>query len=367
MGFWKCSLETMVNKEILEHFKGKSVLITGHTGFKGSWMTHTLANAGANVTGYALSPVTTPNLYTLLNIDQICRSYIADINDTNQLSQAVSESQPDFIFHLAAQPLVRYSYKNPLETFQTNVLGTANILEACRNLNKKCSIVCITTDKVYYNQEWPYPYRENDRLGGHDPYSASKAASEIVIDSYRKSYFSEGNILVASARAGNVIGGGDWSEDRLIPDIIRSILSNKPIVLRNPNAVRPWQHVLDPIFGYLLLAKKMDLEGSKYVDSWNFGPNSNESMSVLELCKKMVEILGMGEIVIDADSEKLHETNHLTLDISKAINQLNWKPVWDTKTTIEKTASWYLNQINKKNNKDLVNHDINRFLTNESI
>ena len=242
----------MVTKAILNHFRRKTVLITGHTGFKGSWMTYLLSTNGVNVVGYSLPPNSKPNLYSELDLESCCDSNIADVIDINQITKVVKKSQPDFMFHMAAQPLVRYSYKHPIETFSTNVMGTANVLEACKVLEKKCCVVCVTTDKVYHNNEWLYPYRETDALGGHDPYSSSKAASELVIDSYRRSFFTNTNIFVASARAGNVIGGGDWSEDRLIPDIVRAVQKNEDVTLRNPNAVRPWQHVLDPIFGYLL-------------------------------------------------------------------------------------------------------------------
>ena len=357
----------MVSSEILQYFKNKKVFITGHTGFKGSWLTYLLASNGVEVVGFALKPNTQPNLYESLNLDNYCQSIIGDVNDLAHLEQSITQSHPDIVLHLAAQPLVRYSYANPIETFQTNVMGTANLLQACRSLTKKCSIVCITTDKVYHNYEWVYPYRENDRLGGYDPYSASKGAAEIVIDSYRKSFFSEGKIAVASARAGNVIGGGDWSQDRLIPDIIRSIATNESIVLRNPQAVRPWQHVLDPLFGYLQLAMKLDQEGQKYAQAWNFGPHANESLTVIQVCQMMVDTLGTGEIIVENEGTKLHEAGLLTLDISKAIHELGWNPVWDSKTAIKYTANWYLGNLNQQQTKALVEQDIHQFLSNESV
>jgi len=366
VGCWQCAMENMVVKEIIEYFSGKSVLITGHTGFKGSWMTYLLWKYGAKVTGYALYPNTHPSLFNDLCLNEKCNSIIGDINDFEALKNVVNQTQPDFIFHMAAQPLVRYSYKKPIETFSTNVMGTANLLEACRQLKKKCCVVCVTTDKVYANNEWEFPYREIDRLGGHDPYSASKAASELVIDSYRKSYFSDSNIFVASARAGNVIGGGDWSEDRLIPDIIRSISANEPIVLRNPNAVRPWQHVLDPIFGYLLLGMNLFENGKEFADSWNFGPKSSESMTVMEVCKIMVQTLGKGKVEIDIVTNKPHEAGLLTLDISKVKQRLGWEPNWSSETAINRTAEWYMGNLQLKEANKLVEQDIQSFLSYES-
>jgi CDP-glucose 4,6-dehydratase len=358
----------MVTKEVIEHFKEKSVLITGHTGFKGSWMTYLLTKYGANVTGFALEPNTTPNLFDDLNLSSKCKSIIGDINDTALVQKVVDATQPDFIFHMAAQPLVRYSYRNPIETFSTNVMGTANLLDACKQLTKKCCVVCVTTDKVYANHEWVYPYRETDRLGGHDPYSASKAASELVIDSYRKSFFTNTNIFVASARAGNVIGGGDWSEDRLIPDIVRSVQKNEVVVLRNPNAVRPWQHVLDPIFGYLLLAKTIDEKSTSYCEAYNFGPRNDEAKTVFEVCETVMTQLSSGKVEIeDQTLHRPHEAGLLTLDISKSLNNLGWKPVWNADLALKRTAAWYKNFLKSESVSTLMENDINQFIRNESI
>jgi CDP-glucose 4,6-dehydratase len=347
--------------EFLNHFKGKKVLVTGHTGFKGSWLTYLLDYLGAEVTGFALAPNTSPNLFDLLELQTKCHSTIADINDTEAVLNAVEACQPDFILHLAAQPLVRYSYKQPLETFATNIMGTANLLNACKNLTKKCAVVCITTDKVYYNNEWEFPYRENDRLGGYDPYSASKAAAELVIDSYRNSFYQNSHISIASARAGNVIGGGDWSEDRLFPDLINSIANNKPIELRNPIAVRPWQHVLDPISGYLKLAYQMDTNSGSFNESWNFGPYNNDSLTVLEVCQKAIAVFQKGTILIDKNKHP-HEACQLRLDISKAVFHLNWMPSWSTDEAIQKTANWYKLFLSGENASSLVQQDINIFL-----
>ena len=351
-------------KNILNHFKGKNVLVTGHTGFKGSWLAFLLDHVGAKVTGLALAPKTNPSLFELLDINGKCNSIIADINSAEDVKQAIDQAQPDYIFHMAAQPLVRYSYKQPLETFATNVMGTANVLEACKILNKKCVVICITTDKVYHNYEWEFPYRENDRLGGYDPYSASKAAAELVIDSYRNSFFKNSNISIASVRAGNVIGGGDWSEDRLFPDLVNSINTNLPIELRNPSAVRPWQHVLDPLFGYLTLAVSIDQNAHKYNEAWNFGPYNHDSKTVLEVCQQAIVVFKNGSLQINQDKQP-HEAGQLRLDISKSMTYLNWHPNWSTEKAIERTANWYKAFLKGESAVNLVQKDINDFLEHE--
>jgi CDP-glucose 4,6-dehydratase len=351
-------------KNILNHFKGKNVLVTGHTGFKGSWLAFLLDHVGAKVTGLALAPKTNPSLFELLDINGKCNSIIADINSAEDVKQAIDQAQPDYIFHMAAQPLVRYSYKQPLETFATNVMGTANVLEACKILNKKCVVICITTDKVYHNYEWEFPYRENDRLGGYDPYSASKAAAELVIDSYRNSFFKNSNISIASVRAGNVIGGGDWSEDRLFPDLVNSINTNLPIELRNPSAVRPWQHVLDPLFGYLTLAVKIEQNAHKYNEAWNFGPYNHDSKTVLEVCQQAIVVFKNGSLQINQDKQP-HEAGQLRLDISKSMTYLNWHPNWSTEKAIERTANWYKAFLKGESAVNLVQKDINDFLEHE--
>lgn len=356
----------MVIKDTLQYFQGKTVLITGHTGFKGSWMTYLLSSNDVNVIGFSLPPNSNPNLYYELDLDSYCDSNIADVNDLGQITEVVRKTQPDFIFHMAAQPLVRYSYKNPIETFSTNVMGTANVLEACKVLTKKCCVVCITTDKVYHNNEWVYPYRETDALGGHDPYSSSKAAAELVIDCYRKSFFMNTNIFIASARAGNVIGGGDWSEDRLIPDIVRAANKNEDVRLRNPYAVRPWQHVLDPIFGYLLLAKTIDKKGSSYCEVYNFGPRTYEAKTVLEVCEKIMAELSIGKILIeDQKIQRPHEAALLTLDISKSLSQLGWSPVWNADKALQRTANWYNLRRMGTTALELTNRDIEIFTNNQ--
>lgn len=339
-------MENMVNENILAAYKNKRVFITGHTGFKGSWLSYALCKAGAVVKGYALTPNTEPALFSLIKQKIKIDSVIADIKDHQKLEQEILNFEPDFIFHLAAQPLVRKSYKEPLNTFSTNIIGTANVLNALQKLNNPCSSLFITTDKVYENKEWHYPYRETDRLGGYDPYSASKACAELVINSYCNSFFNTADFdkhkkAIASVRAGNVIGGGDWSEDRLIPDIIKSITENKKIVIRNPYAVRPWQHVLEPVFGYLQLALLLATDAKKYGGAWNFGPANTDNLSVLHIAKKAIAIWGNGEIDLQADPLAVHEANLLKLDISKAINELKWKPKMDADQAIAKTITWY--------------------------
>lgn len=347
MGIKSGSMENMVEDTLSGFYKDKSVFLTGHTGFKGAWMLAILKTWGAKVTGYALAPDENEHaLYNVINGNSTCNSVIADIRDTSKLGEALITAQPDIIFHLAAQPLVRYSYENPIETFEVNAMGTANLLEALKLLHKKCSVVIVTTDKVYENKEWDYPYRETDRLGGYDPYSASKAAAEIVVDSFRNSFFNNKDFnthqkAIATARAGNVIGGGDWSKDRIIPDIIRALENKNPVNVRNPNAVRPWQHVLEPLFGYLLLAFKLHENPKDFCAAWNFGPYSQDTFTVMELVKKAIYIWGEGAISIADTKWQPHEAGLLKLDINKAINKLGWLPRFSATTSITNTIEWY--------------------------
>ena len=340
-------MENMVNFQQLENtYKGKKVFLTGHTGFKGAWMLKTLSLIGAEIKGYALEPNTPNDLFHLIEGEKLCQSIIADLKDKKRLESEIVAFQPDFIFHLAAQPLVRLSYEIPSETFEVNVIGTANVLDGVRLLNKKCSVVLITTDKVYYNNEWIFPYRENDRLGGYDPYSASKACAELLIDSYRNSFFNTkdyDNHLkgIAVARAGNVIGGGDWSKDRLIPDIVRSLINNKPVVIRYPNAVRPWQHVLEPVIGYLSLGMHIEKQPTAFGKAYNFGPNSEDALLVEEMVKAAIVSWGSGEYLIKNGSNQPHEASLLKLDISKAKSDLNWRPKMNAPETVKFTLDWY--------------------------
>ena len=326
---------------------GKKVLITGHTGFKGSWLSLWLSLMGADITGFSLEPDTEPNHFSLLDIK--INSIIGDIRNENLLNDFMNKYRPDIVFHLAAQPLVRRSYKIPLETFATNVIGTANLLEACRAVKSVKAIINITSDKCYENKELQnYGYKENDRLGGYDPYSASKACAELVTEAYRNSFFNVSdygkthNILVASCRAGNVIGGGDWSEDRLLPDIVRSASRNETTVIRNPLSVRPWQHVLEPLSGYLLLGQKLLEENKEFARAWNFGPETGDCITVkqlLDYSQPLWNSIKYG--AVPEHSDNWHEAHLLNLDCSEAKEKLKWKNVWGLKTALEKTIDWY--------------------------
>ena len=334
-------------------YQNKKVFITGHTGFKGSWLTALLYNLGAEITGYALSPKTQPNLFEVIEGNSLCKSIIGDIRDVVYLHSQMKKCQPDIVFHLAAQPIVRTSYEIPAETFEINSIGTANVLDGIRLLDNPCVAVMITTDKVYENNETGQAYKETDRLGGYDPYSASKACAELVIDSYRKSFFSPKNYerhqkSIASARAGNVIGGGDWASDRLLPDIIRALAQNDSIQIRNPHAVRPWQHVLEPLFGYLLLAMKMHNNPLHYANAYNFGPNPQDVLSVKEMTEMAVNIWGSGNIIFPELLNQPHEASLLSLDINKAKEVLNWEPKLNAKSALELTLQWYKNYYENK-------------------
>ncbi|MDD2199728.1 MAG: CDP-glucose 4,6-dehydratase [Bacteroidales bacterium] len=327
-------------------YQNKKVFITGHTGFKGSWLTALLYNLGAEITGYALSPKTQPNLFQAIEGNSLCKSIIGDIRDVVYLHSQMKKCQPDIVFHLAAQPIVRTSYEIPAETFEINSIGTANVLDGIRLLDNPCVAVMITTDKVYENIETGQAYKETDRLGGYDPYSASKACAELVIDSYRKSFFNPKHYerhqkSIASARAGNVIGGGDWAPDRLLPDIIRALAQNEAIQIRNPQAVRPWQHVLEPLFGYLLLAMKMYNNPLHYATAYNFGPNPQDVLSVKEMTEMAVNIWGSGNIIFPELLNQPHEASLLSLDINKAKDVLHWEPKLNAKSALELTLQWY--------------------------
>lgn len=338
----------MVNgPELLQQaYSGKRVFLTGHTGFKGGWMLAWLTRLGATVKGYALSPESADGIFCTLPSSLHFESVIADIRNKQQLQNELNAFQPDYIFHLAAQPLVRYSYQHPAETFDVNVTGTANLLEAATGLNGKCTIVAITTDKVYHNHEWIYPYRENDRLGGYDPYSASKACAELVIDSFRNSFFNSTNYTahqtaIASARAGNVIGGGDWSRDRIIPDIVRSLSAGKPVEVRNPYAVRPWQHVLEPVEGYLRLGALLDSDPQQFAKAYNFGPPATKQIAVQEVVELAIESWGVGEWKDMSTDAAPHEAGLLALDISLAAKELAWLPKLTHTDAIRWTINWY--------------------------
>jgi len=329
-------------------YKNKKVLITGHTGFKGSWLSLWLTLLGAEVVGFSLSPNTEPNLFNVLNLEKHLTSIIGDIRDKDTIEKVLIQYKPDFIFHLAAQPLVRRSYQEPHLTFETNIMGTVNLLEAVRKSNFEGVIVNVTSDKCYENTGCISSFKENDPMGGYDPYSASKGASEIVTAAYRNSFFNpecygvSHRVALASARAGNVIGGGDWSEDRLIPDIVRALFKEEEIIIRNPHAVRPWQHVMECISGYLLLGAKLYGNPIEFAEGWNFGSNENTIMTVEEILLKSLELWGSGNYKIIPENF-LKEAAFLKLDISKAKEKLGWQPVYNINQSLEKTISWYKN------------------------
>ena len=321
-------------------WEGKRVFVTGHTGFKGSWLCLLLDYLNANIYGYALEPPTNPNLYNLTKVDYIIHSTIADIRDENRLKKTIEKIQPEIIIHMAAQPLVRISYLDPVLTYQTNVIGTVNLLEAVRGVKSVKAVINITTDKCYENREWIWSYRENEPLGGYDPYSSSKACSEIATAAYRSSFFNpdkylEHGVAIATARAGNVIGGGDWSEDRLIPDFVRAIAKGGKIKVRNPKAIRPWQHVLEPLTGYLLLAEKLYSEGIKYAEAWNFGPRDEDARNVEWIVEYLCRKWGKNASYVIDSADHPHEANYLKLDWSKAKALLKWSPRW----TLEKSLN----------------------------
>jgi len=327
-------------------WNGKRVFLTGHTGFKGGWLSLWLSSMGAKVTGYALAPNTLPNFFELAQIgDDLEQSHIADIRDLEQLQKAMSAAQPEIVIHMAAQPLVRYSYLNPVETYATNVMGTVHVLESIRSMDCVRAAVIVTTDKCYENKEWAWGYRENEPMGGHDPYSNSKGCAELVTSAYQHSYFSaekyaQHKVAIASARAGNVIGGGDWSEDRLIPDAIKAFEANEVLMIRNPMATRPWQHVLEPLSGYLVLAQALYEGGAKFDGGWNFGPRDDDARSVQEVINLLIKNWGSAASWQQDKSEQPHEAHSLKLDCSKARQYLDWIPRWTLEQAIENITQW---------------------------
>ena len=327
-----------------EFWKGKRVFLTGHTGFKGSWMSLWLFSLGVEVKGYSLSPSTTPSLYEEAGIDGLIDSEIGDIRDLQKIKKSMLGFNPDILIHMAAQPLVRYSYKFPVETYEVNVLGTVNVLEAARGCSNLKSIVNITTDKCYENQEHDVGYKEEDPMGGYDPYSSSKGCAELVTSAYRRSFFQDQGIGLASVRAGNVIGGGDWAEDRLIPDILRSFEKNIPVMIRNPKSTRPWQHVLEPLSGYMALAQKLYNNPKLYAEGWNFGPNDNDVQPVSWILDKMIGKWGGAQWKLDECTHP-HEAGYLRLDISKAKERLNWGPVWSLDKTLNLIVEWQMQYL----------------------
>lgn len=339
MGQRQSALEGLGVRQFGDIYRDRKILLTGHTGFKGSWLSYWLSQLGAQVTGLALPPGTSPNHWDLLGKPAI--DLHGDIRDLSVVQNAFGQAQPEIVFHLAAQALVRRSYRDPLESWSTNVMGTANVLDVCRRTPSVRAVVVITTDKVYANREWPWGYRENDRLGGHDPYSASKAACELVIDSYRKAFWSaDDTALMATARAGNVIGGGDWSEDRLIPDLVRAVQDGRSLEIRSPQATRPWQHVLECLSGYLLLGQRL-LGGQKaFAEAWNFGPPADDNRTVAEVLTHMQGFWPELAWKVSAVPQP-HEAQLLYLDCAKSRAQLHWAPVWSLEEGLAMTADWY--------------------------
>jgi CDP-glucose 4,6-dehydratase len=349
VGYGKSSLEAVelmtVQEQLVDSYQGKTVLVTGHTGFKGSWLALWLESLGARVIGYSLDPPTDPSFFQATGISDRMVDIRGDILDLVAISGTIQKYRPEFIFHLAAQPLVRFSYNHPRDTFDVNVMGTANILEAVRLSRYPVTCVCITSDKCYANRECDYAYNEQDPLGGHDPYSASKAAAELVIASYRKSFFSSGKeplVSLSSVRSGNIIGGGDWAEDRIVPDCVRALVKGNPVEIRNPGAIRPWQFVLDPLFGYLWLARKMREEPGKFADAWNFGPDCSNTTDVRTLAEKIIRAWGSGMWKAPSQNEHApHEAGYLKLDSAKSMVRLGWKPKYTIDEAIRKTIGWY--------------------------
>lgn len=335
------SLEGMVM--FGDFYRGRRVLVTGHTGFKGSWLCEWLLSLGAEVAGYALAPDTDPSHFEILGLADRIRHTVGDIRDVALIAALVQDFKPDVVFHLAAQPLVRLSYREPASTWETNVMGTVNLLEAVRACPSVKACVVVTSDKCYENREWPWGYRETEAMGGHDPYSASKGAAELVVASYRRSFFQDSSgCRVASGRAGNVIGGGDWSVDRIVTDFVKSIHAGRPLELRNPAATRPWQHVLEPLSGYLELGRRLcGPDGSDFAEGWNFGPSEESVVLVQELARKLASRWGKGEVAVDTSGSHPHEAGLLKLDCSKARMELGWHGVWNVDETARRVVDWY--------------------------
>ena len=357
------SMEISKGKVNPSFWNGKKVYMTGHTGFKGSWMSLWLQSMGATVKGYSLEPNTTPNLFTEASVDDGMESEIGDVRNLNQISKSMFDFNPDVLVHMAAQPLVRLSYQDPVSTYTTNVIGTVNVLEAARKCKRLKAIVSVTTDKCYENKEWDWGYRESEPMGGYDPYSSSKGCAELVTSAYRRSFFNGINTAaLASARAGNVIGGGDWAEDRLIPDILRAFEKSDPVIIRNPLSTRPWQHVLEPIAGYLVLAENLYMYGDDFAEGWNFGPKDEGCKAVEWILNNMVDNWGAGASWKLDNNNNPHEAGFLKLDCSKALNRLKWQPNWNLQETLKLITNWHQNYLKGTNmNKECLK-EINKYI-----
>ena len=344
-------LATTVNTNF---WRGKSVFLTGHTGFKGSWLSLWLQSLGAEVHGFALEPPTTPNLFSVAQVAAgIASNTIGDIRDLATVQKAMYEAQPEIVIHMAAQSLVRLSYKEPVETYATNIMGTVHVLESARHTQSIKTILVITTDKCYENKERQFGFSENEPMGGHDAYSSSKGCAELVTAAYRTSFFQQQGIAIATARAGNVIGGGDWATDRLVPDILRAFEKNQPVLIRNPHAIRPWQHVLEPLSGYLSLVEHLHTQGEPFAEGWNFGPKDEDARSVEWIVEYLVGIWGNGASWQQDDRFHPHETSYLKLDISKAKTRLSWQPLWSLETALEKITAWHQSWLQHDDMKQL--------------
>lgn len=350
---------------LMSFYRNKRVFITGHTGFKGSWLTKILVDAGAQVTGYALQPPTQPNLFSILNLGKAMQSVIGDVRDLEKLKQAFNDASPEIVFHLAAQPIVRDSYKEPVYTFETNIMGTVHILECVRKGNTAHSFLNITTDKVYENKEWAWGYRENDPLDGYDPYSNSKSCSELVTHSYQKSFFQDGRVAISTARAGNVIGGGDFANDRIIPDAVRAALKKENFVVRNPYSTRPYQHVLEPLYAYLMIAKGQ-YEDSALAGAYNVGPDECDCITTGELSTLFCQSWGEGMAWENGFEGGPHESSFLKLDCSKLKMAFGWKPVWHAEKAVEQTVAWAKAYRDERNTTKLVERQIQSFMKEAS-
>jgi len=348
-------------------WKGKKVFITGHTGFKGGWLSIWLAGSGAKVTGYSLKPETNPSLFKSCSIEKKINSIIGDVRDEKKLKKTILEAKPDIVFHLASQPLVLKSYENPVETYEINLMGTVNILNAMRDISSVKAFINVTSDKCYANDENLKAFKENDSMGGYDPYSSSKACSELITAAYRSSFF-KNIVAIATARAGNVIGGGDWAENRIIPDFIKKIQQKQKLVIRNPESIRPWQFVLEPLNGYLMLAEKLFQNSLDYAESWNFGPNKKDDKTVEWLISKFDKEYGDGNgnsFQIASSKESIHESKYLKLNCSKSIGRLNWSPKLSIEKSISMTCDWYRNFY--KDNQDMYSFSVKQIKQYESI
>jgi CDP-glucose 4,6-dehydratase len=355
-------LEKLGIKMVNESFwQGKKVYLTGHTGFKGSWLSLWLVNMGAKLKGYAFLPPTQPSLFDVATVAANIDSEIGDIRDLDQLAKSMTAFDPDIVIHMAAQPLVRLSYAEPIETYEVNVMGTVKVLEAVRCCSKVKAVVSVTTDKCYENKEWVWGYREDEPMGGYDPYSSSKGCAELVTSAYRRSFMQEKGIGLASARAGNVIGGGDWANDRLIPDILRAFEQSKPVVVRNPAATRPWQHVLEPLAGYLVLAENLYKQPHLYAEGWNFGPAEDDAKPVDWILDKMVSKWPNASWQLD-NSDSPHEAGYLKLDVSKAKSRLNWQPTWQLEQTLTKIIDWHQAWLNNEDMQQACLNEVNIYM-----